>query len=78
MQTLIQPKIKPKMSSLYNLTYEVKDKSNNSKFGLDFKFYPKLFALILTSFSFLIYPEYPQDLEVLCRDYYSTKACNIW
>ena len=78
METLIQPKTKRKMVSLNNLTYQVKEKSNNSKFGSDFKFYQKLFVIILTSFAFLIFPESPKDFEVLCRYNHSVKACNIW
>tara|TARA_Y100000994_G_scaffold78073_1_gene64512 strand:+ start:430 stop:666 length:237 start_codon:yes stop_codon:yes gene_type:complete len=78
METLIQPKIKRKMVSLDNLAYQVKEKSNNSKFGLDFKFYQRLFVIIITSFAFLIFPESPKDFEVLCRYNHSIKACNIW
>tara|TARA_B100001778_G_scaffold228252_1_gene189634 strand:+ start:418 stop:654 length:237 start_codon:yes stop_codon:yes gene_type:complete len=78
METLIQPKIKRKMVSLDNLAYQVKEKSNNSKFGLNFKFYQRLFVIIITSFAFLIFPESPKDFEVLCRYNHSIKACNIW
>ena len=78
MQTLIQPKVKLKIARLDNSTYEVKEKSKNAKFGLDVKFYQKLFVIIFMSCSFLIFPESPKDLEVLCRKYHSTEACNIW
>ena len=78
MQTLIQPKIKRNMLNLDNLTYKVKEKSNNSKFGLDFKFFQKLFVIVLISSPFLIFPESPKEFEVLCREYHPTNACNIW
>ena len=78
MQTLIQPKVKLKMANFDNSTYEVKQKSNNLKLGLDFKFYQKLFVIIFMSCSFLIFPESPKDSEVVCRKYHSTEACNIW
>ena len=78
MQTLIKPKLKLKMARFENLTYEVKEKSNNSKFGLDFKFYQKLFVIFLVSCTFLIFPESPQESEVLCKKYQSTKACMVW
>ena len=78
MQTLIQPKVKLKMTRFDNSTYEVKEKSNNSKLDLDFKFYQKLFMIIFMSCVFLIFPESPKDSEVLCRTYHSTDACNIW
>ena len=78
MQTLIQPELKLKIARFNNSTYEVKEKSNNLKFGLDFKFYQKLFAIIFISCAFLIFPESPRDSEFLCRKYHSTEACNIW
>ena len=77
MQTLIQPKIKLKITRFDNPTYEVIEKSN-SKFSLDFKFYQKLFVIIFTSCAFLIFPESPKDSEVLCKKYHSVEACNIF
>ena len=78
MQTLIQSQVKLKMGNFDNSMYEVKEKSNNPKLGLDFKFYQKLFVIIFMSCSFLIFPESPKDSEVVCRKYHSTEACNIW
>ena len=74
MQTLSQPKV----AVFDNPTYQEKDKLKNSKFGLDLKFYQKLFVILLTSCVFLIFPESPQDSEVLCKKYQSTKACMVW
>ena len=51
---------------------------DNSISGLDFKFYQKLFVILLASCAFLIFPESPQDSEVLCKKYQSTKACMVW
>ena len=78
MQALIQSKEKLKIANFDYSTYKVKEKSNNSKIGLDFKFYQKLFIIIFVSCSFLIFPESPKDSEVLCRKYHSREACNIW
>ena len=78
MQTLIQSKEKLKIANFDYSTYKVKEKSNNSKLGLDFKIYQKLFIIIFMSCSFLIFPESPKDSEVVCRKYHSTEACNIW
>jgi len=78
MQTLIQPEVKQKIASFDRLTYQVKEKSNNSKFGLDLKFYQKLFVIFFTSCVFLIFPESPQDSEFLCNKYHSTDACIVW
>ena len=78
MQTFIQPEVKQKIASFDRLKSPVKEKSNNSKFGLDYKFYQKLFVIIFTSCAFLIFPESPQDSEVLCKKYQSIKACMVW
>ena len=78
MQTLIQSQVKLKMGNFDNSMYEVKEKSNNPKLGLEFKFYQKLFVIIIMFCSLLIFPESPKDSEALCRKYHSTQACNVW
>ena len=78
MQVLRHSELKLKRASFDDSTYQVKEKLNNSKFGLDFKFYQKLFVILLVSCAFLIFPESPQDSEVLCKKYQSTKACMVW
>ena len=78
MQTLIQPKLKQEKTRFDNSYYQFKEKLNNSKFGLNYKFYQKLFVILLVSCAFLIFPESPQDSETLCKKYYSTEACMVW
>ena len=78
MQTLIKPEVKRKVDYLDNSTYQVKEKSNNSKIGLDSKFYQKLFVILFTLCAFLIFPESPRDSELLCKKYHSTQACTVW
>ena len=78
MQTSIKPDVKLKIVGFDNSNSQVKEKSNNSKFGLDFRFYQKLFVILFALCAFLIFPESPQDSEVLCKKYQSTKACMVW
>tara|TARA_Y100000768_G_scaffold333226_1_gene273184 strand:- start:618 stop:854 length:237 start_codon:yes stop_codon:yes gene_type:complete len=78
MQTLIQPELKQKIATFDPPTYQAKEKLNNSKFGIDLKFYQKLFVILFTSCVFLIFPESPQDSELLCNKYNSVEACNVW
>ncbi len=78
MQTLIKPELKQKIASFDRSTYQAKEKSNNSKFGIELKFYQKLFVILFTSCVFLIFPESPQDSELLCNKYNSVDACNVW
>ena len=78
MQTLIQPKVKLKTASFDNSTIKVKEKFTNSKLGLDFIFYQKLFPILLASCVILIFPESPKNSQVLCEKYHSSKTCIIW
>ena len=78
MQTLIQPNVKLKTASFDNSTFKLKEKFKKSKLGLDFKFYQKVLPVLIASCAFLIFPESPKSSEVLCKKYYSTKACLIW
>ena len=78
MQTLIKPKLKLKIASFDNSNYQVKENSNNLNFGLDSKFYQKLFVIIFASCAFLIFPESPQDSEALCKKYHSSESCMVW
>ena len=78
MQTLIQPEVKLKIVGFDNFNSQVKEKLNYSKSGLDFKFYQKLFVILSVLCAFLIFPESPQDSELLCNKYNSAEACNVW
>ena len=78
MQTSIKPEVKLKIVGFDNSNSQVKEKSNYSKSGLDFKFYQKLFVILLVSCAFLIFPESPQDSEALCKKYHSREVCKVW
>ena len=45
---------------------------------INFKFYQKIFVFILSFSTILIFPESPRELENICKDYNSTKKCNVW
>ncbi len=78
METLIQSEVKLKIISFDNANCQVNEKSNNSKFVLDFKFYQKLFVILFASCAFLIFPESPKGSEALCKKYHSIEACKVW
>ena len=78
MQTLIHPKEKLKIVSFDNSPCQIKERLNNSKTCLDFKFYQTLFVIFCTSCAFLIFPESPKDSEMLCQKYHSSEACLVW
>ena len=45
---------------------------------IDFKFYQKLFVVLISMSTFLIFPESPKELENICETYNSRKICNVW
>ena len=45
---------------------------------VNFKFYQKLFAFLISFSTILIFPESPRELGNICEDYNSRKICNVW
>jgi len=45
---------------------------------IDFKFYQKLFVVLVSLSTILIFPESPRELENICENYNSRKLCNVW
>ena len=45
---------------------------------IDFRFYQKLFVVLISLSTILIFPESPQELENICNNYNSRKLCNVW
>ena len=45
---------------------------------VNFKFYQKLFVLLISLSTILIFPESPKELGNICESYNSRKICNVW
>ena len=45
---------------------------------INFKFYQKLFVILLAFSTILIFPESPKELENICESYNSKTICNVW
>jgi hypothetical protein len=45
---------------------------------IDSKFYQKLFILIISFSTILIFPESPRQLANICESYNSIKSCDVW
>ena len=46
--------------------------------SINFKFYQKLFVLLVSFSTILIFPESPKELGNICESYNSRKICNVW
>ena len=44
---------------------------------VDFKFYQKLFVILISFSIILIFPESPKELGSICEVYNSRKICNV-
>ena len=45
---------------------------------INFKFYQKLFVLLISFSTILIFPESPRELENICESYNARKICDVW
>ena len=75
MKTAVKPDLKSK-TLCYSKSYTF---SREKGIGLvNNKFYQKLFVLLISLSTFLIFSESPRELENICVDYNSSKSCNVW
>ena len=45
---------------------------------VNIKFYQKLFLLLISFSTILIFPDSPRQLGDICESYNSKKICNVW
>ena len=75
MKTLTKPdlKLKPLIERQSNISLREKEINN-----LDYRFYQKLFVVLISFSTILIFPEFPLELENICESYNSKIVCNVW
>ena len=75
MKTAIRPDLKSKTLCFSKSCTRLREK----KIALiDHKFYQKIFAVLVSLSTFLIFPESPKELENICSNYNSRNLCNVW
>ena len=75
MKTVVKPDLKQKHSCI-SKSYTRLIEKDISQF--DFKFYQKLFLLLISFSTILIFPESPRELGNICESYNSKNSCNVW
>ncbi len=75
MRTAVKPEFKPKTFSI-SKSYPGLIKKEIPLVNL--KFYQKLFVLLVSFSTILIFPESPRELGNICESYNSRKICNVW
>ena len=75
MMTVLKPDLQSKTFCIGKSNPRFIEKEINS---INFKFYQKLFILLISFSTFLIFSESPRELENICEIYNSKKICNVW
>ena len=75
MKTAVRPEFKSKTFFISKKYSRLREKEIRL---VDFKFYQKLFVLLISFSTFLIFPDSPKELENICESYNSRKICNVW
>jgi len=75
MKTVVKPVLKQKTSRISKSYTRLIEKDSSQS---DFKFYQKLFVLLISFSTILIFPESPRELGNICESYSSKNACNVW
>ena len=75
MKTVLKPELKLKTYCISKSYSRLKEKEISF---INFKVYQKLFVLLISFSTILIFPESPRELENICENYNSRKTCNVW
>ena len=74
MRTAVRSDFESKTFCISKNYIRLKDKELSS---VDFKFYQKLFVLLVSFSTILIFPESPRELGDICKSYNPRKICNV-
>ena len=75
MKTVLKPELKLKTYCISKSYSRLKEKEISF---INFKVYQKLFVLLISLSTILIFPESPRELENICENYNPQKICNVW
>ena len=75
METALSPNLKLKTYCISKSYSRLKEREISF---INFKFYQKLFVLLISFSTILIFPESPRELGNICESYNSKNACNVW
>ena len=54
------------------------EKENNSITATENKIYQKSIVILISLSVILIFPESPNEMEIVCKSYYPQRVCNVW
>ena len=75
MKTVLKPELKLKTYCISKSYSRLKEKEISF---INFKVYQKLFVLLISFSTILIFPESPRQLANICESYNSKNLCDVW
>ena len=75
MKAALKTDLKSTSFSSHTTCTSLRDKEINL---INFKFYQKLFVLLISLSTILIFSESPRELANICESYNSKNTCNVW
>ena len=75
MKTVLKPELKLKTYCISKSYSPLKEKEISL---INFKVYQKLFVVLISFSTILIFPESPRELENICESFNARKICNVW
>ena len=75
MKTAVKPDLKSKTFYRSKTCSDLREKEICLE---DSKFYQKLFIVLISLSTILIFPESPKQLENICESYHTKELCNVW
>ena len=75
MKTVFKPELKLKTYCISKSYSRLKEKEISF---INFKVYQKLFILLISFSTILIFPESPRELGNICYKHNASKLCNVW
>ena len=76
MKIAVKPDFKSKTSCI-SKSYSTSQRKKEINL-VNLKFYQKLFVILISMTTFLIFSESPRELANICESYNSRKLCNVW
>ena len=78
MKVVVKPEAQIKAFRVKNKTSYLIEKSRSSLTIVDFKLYQKIFVALISFSIFLMFPESPYEMELICKNNYSNQICNVF
>ena len=75
MKTALRPDLKSKTYCISKSYSRLIEKEISL---INFKFYQKVFVLLISFYTILIIPESPRELANICESYNSKRLCNVF